>query len=173
MSNVQFVHSLGKIESIVCNKKMSSWQDCVTLIERVMKLCNCFRGRRSFPCLQDQAVIAFLLNVASCREEAMEYLRPHFETVLDIVAEYMNTSLAADREFIIQVFTKMVKINSCVKEVTDILSAYFLENGDVFSAELYWTVLSIIVRQKETSPVFEQISIQDISRMIFNIARSV
>lgn len=169
MSNTQFIHSLGRIESILCFGGDIDRAQCLGLLDRVVKLCGCFRGRKSFPCLQDQSVIIALLNIAQSRNDAQVYLYPHLEIALDIISEFMNNSLVSDREFIFQFYTKMVRAECCVKEIMEILSAFYFENGDVFSAELYWSVLSLVVALKDATSLLPVQHICDITSAMSNI----
>jgi hypothetical protein len=169
MSNTQFIHSLSRIENILCGGGNTERSQCIFLLDRILKLCGCFRGRKSFPCLQDQSVIIVLLNIAQNRDDAQVYLYPHFEVALEIISEYMNTSLVSDREFIFQFFTRMVKAEYCVKEVIEILSSFYFENGSIFAAELYWSVLSLIVAQKGANSLLSVQHISDITSAMSSI----
>lgn len=172
MSNTQYVHSLERIEHLMSRDGgTSNWNTCRDMLDRIMRICGPCRNRKSFPCLQDQAIIITLLNIALSNPEARIYLLPHLTVILDNVSDFINRSLVGDREFIVQYFNKMVKLQCCVREILDTVSQFYSENDDVFSAEVYYGVINLIANQAGASNTLGRDSVREIVTMISDVTR--
>jgi hypothetical protein len=92
---------------------------CTKLLERVLKNCACFRGRKAFPCLHDQNTILFLLQISIRRDDLRNYLSPYLEDILILVIEFIDQARFIDYDFLHSFFKRMLKIRCSVEEIID------------------------------------------------------
>lgn len=113
---------------------------CISLLERVLRNCGCVRGRKAFPCLQDQLTIAFLLRMAASKDNFRIYLAPYLEDIFEVTAEFIDQAKSHDYDFLLSFFLKMLSLNYATQDIIGLLSD-FSNNG---SKSMYQALYSEI-----------------------------
>jgi hypothetical protein len=130
---------------------------CISLLERVLRNCGCVRGRKAFPCLQDQTTITFLVRMSVKREDIRLYLAPYLEDILTIIIEFIDQARNIDFDFLHSFFTKMLKIKCAVKDILTLLQDISHEDTNSFQYLLYCDVSKYITDELTSENAFSEL----------------
>lgn len=142
---------------------------CIPLLERVLKNCGCVRGRKAFPCLQDQSTISFLLEMARKKEEFRIFLAPYLEDIFGVIVEFIDQAKSMDYGFLHSFFLHMLGLNCSSKDIVDLLTDFSNDRSRAMYQALYCEISKYLTEELTSTSVF----FVDIFPSVTNHIRSI
>jgi hypothetical protein len=158
------IHAIRRLVMIfLCLKELETLlpniheDACIRLLERVLRNCGCVRGRKAFPCLQDQTTITFLVQMSLKREDIRLYLTPYLEDILTIIIECLDQARNIDFDFLHSFLTKMLRIRCSVRDIITLLHDLSREDSNLFHKLLYCNISKYITDELTSDSVFSDL----------------